>query len=115
MTSRSMAFKSELRDIRTRHAREHGHPVIVVRSLVSTAESASSFGGLLYGIRPLQLHEIALLLQRLDNAEIEIVVGVAAADVCSDRLELGEHVLGAFERGRCIARHQALEVGVGGR
>src|SRR4030081_2759756 len=50
----------------------------------------------LHRIRLLQLREISILFQRFDDAEIEIVVGVPAADVGSDRLELGEHVPGAI-------------------
>src|SRR5712671_6916354 len=64
-------------------------------------------------IRLLQLREIALLLELVDDAEIEIVVHVAAADIDPDRLELLEHALGALDRGCRVARHQALEIRIG--
>src|SRR6476620_130790 len=80
-----------------------------------TAEWVSSFAYSFQRIRLLQLREIALLLELVDDAEIEVVVHVAAADVGPDRLELLEHAPGAFDRGCCVARHQALEIGVGRR
>src|SRR5262245_41749260 len=71
--------------------------------------------GSLHRIGLLQLREIALPLELVDDAEIEIVVDVAAADVGADRLELRQHVLGARARWRGVARHQALEIRIGGR
>src|SRR6516162_10479313 len=130
MTSRSMAFKSELRDIRTRHV-ERGRvgwakarrSILArgqnrVRALPARPRYHRRFCppyGLLHWIRLRELREIPLLFQRVDDAEVEVVVGVLAADVGPDRLELGEHVLCARERGRRVARHQALEVGIGSR
>ncbi len=59
-----------------------------------TAEWVSSFAYSFHRIRLLQLREIALLLELVDDAEIEVVVHVAAADVGPDRLELREHAFG---------------------
>src|SRR6476646_3744948 len=78
-----------------------------------TAEWVSAVAWSFQRKRLLQLREIALLLELVDDAEIEIVVHVATADVGPDRLELFEHAPGTLDRGRRVARHQALEIGVG--
>src|SRR5258708_9281914 len=89
MTSRSMAFTA----------------VVLVMPARGTLRSDR--------IGLLQLREIALLLELVDDAEIEIVVHVAAADVGPDRLELLEHALRALDRRRRVARHQAVESDIG--
>src|SRR4029079_19201658 len=139
MTSRSMAFTAASS---ARHARESGHPASATAVSVGWAKShitavaawarrvrdfahAERFEPRAFAhptalhsfhrIRLLQLREVALLLELVDDAEIEIVVHVAAADVGPDRLELLEHALGTLDRGRRVAWHQALEIGIGRR
>src|SRR6476620_10152723 len=125
MTSRSMAFTVAVSSCPRRRASSNhqcgnrqGRASHAVQRLldrpsarVMTAEWVSPVAWSFH----LQLREIALLLELVDDAEIEVVVHVAAADVGPDRLELLEHALGTLDRGRRVAWHQALEIGIGRR
>src|SRR4029077_3349948 len=127
MTSRSMAFTVAVSSCPRRRASSNHHcsnrqgrASHTVQRLLDrpparamTAEWVSPVAWSFHRIRLLQLREIALLLELVDDAEIEIVVHVAAADVGPDRLKLFEHALGTLDRGRRVARHQALEIRIG--
>src|SRR5215204_4491698 len=109
MTSRSMAFKmSSLLDVGWASMSWRFCPPYETPRLMAFKTSSLLDRKIL-----LQLGEISVSLELLDDAEIEMVLDLPAADLDAGRLQLRHDVLCPFDRGGSIARHQPLEIRVG--